>query len=305
MQQNTSGYYQTLDGHELFWRVFGNPEGAPVILLHGGPGCGMDEYVADYFDLSKTRVLMFDQRGCGQSKPLGCLDNNTTIDLVEDIEALRRYHKFEKPMICGGSWGSALALEYTKIYPECVSKLVLNSIFLGRDQDEDWFLQQAGMIRPEAWGQLTCDFNEGEKDNVGQTLFSRMFSDDVDMVRETTARFANYMSVLLKLQPNEAQALQPSDVTERHIAGLRIFLHYSSNHYFMKAGLGALQGLDRIGDTPLHIVHGRYDLDAPVIQAYDLHQAVSGSVLEVLPLCGHSDTEDQMAAALKKLYQIS
>lgn len=303
MKQN--GFLETGDGHALYWRLSGAADGVPVILLHGGPGCSMDAYLADYFDLSKTRFLQFDQRGCGRSSPPGSLHNNTTAHLVSDIEALRHYHGFENPILCGGSWGSTLAIEYAKAYPEHVSKLLLNSVFLGRDADEDWFLNGVRALRPDAWNQLTDGFSEAEKANIGMALYTRAFSEDEDRVRDVVARFSNYMGTLLKLDPDLASPVQAEQVTEGQIAAIRIFLHYSSNHYFLSPDQGALAGLDRIAHIPLHIIHGRYDLDAPLIQSYDLHQAMPGSTLDILTLCGHSDTEAPMAEALKKLYQIS
>lgn len=297
-----TGYYKTSDSHDIYWEIYGREEGLPVICLHGGPGGGRDEYLAEYCDLNKFQILMFDQRGCGLSKASNPFLNNTIAYSIQDIQALQKLAGFGPSIIFGGSWGATLALEYAKTCPQDCMFLMLYSIFLGRPQDEKWFLYDVKSIVPDIWEKLVANLDASELNNIAAAYKQRISSAEKAVWSKATADFLNYMKCLLKFDLEQGASLKTAgQVTQNDRQSVLIFLHYSTNNYFLDAK-GALKGIEAIRSIPGKIIHGRHDLDTPLTQAYELHKAWPASSLQIIPDCGHSDTEPSMKAAISKAF---
>jgi proline iminopeptidase len=300
--QAEDGYLDVGNGHSLYWKKFGNKSGLPVVLLHGGPGLGMDEYLATYFDLEKTNLLMFDQRGAGKSLPIGCLEENTTPALIEDCARMMDYHGIDYAVIVGGSWGATLAIEFAKKYRTRCSRLILYSTFLGRSQDEAWFLNGAQIFFPDYWKRFTDGFSDAEVLNIAEAYQARLNTVSPEQGRVLAAQFLTYVGRLSLLSvEEEGTPVSPSCVTEGETNFLKLFLHYSTNEYFLSTQ-GALQNIDLLRGLPGAIIHGRYDMDSPIMGAYALACAWPDASLHVVPGCGHSDREPKMRDTLSSLF---
>lgn len=297
-----SGHWQADSKHSLYWELYGNPEGKPVIILHGGPGGGRDTYLADYFDPENYKILMFDQRGCGLSQPAGCLEDNNTAHLIEDIENLRLHLNLGPSFIVGGSWGATLALEYAKAFTTSCAGLILYSVFLGRPQDEDWFINGTSRFYPDYHATLTTLLSPAERKDIIKSYKARVNSNDDSIVRTAASAFLNYMTILLPLRCEDKILTTPESITRKDIDAVRIFLHFSINNYFLKAD-GALDNIQIIAQIPGTILQGRYDMDTPPQAAWELLQSWPTATLEFIPACGHSDTEPPMKAALIKAFK--
>lgn len=286
-----------LDGrHSMYWEVSGNPEGRPVVFLHGGPGAGAGPDHRRFFDPRHYRIVIFDQRGAGRSAPLGETADNTTQHLIADMERLRNHLGIMRWHVFGGSWGSTLGLAYAQAHPERVSALVLRGIFLGSDAEIDWFLYGMKKIYPENWRNFVSVIPEDELRDL-MTAFEKRLNDPDPKVHLPAAR-------AWSVYEGSSSTLLPSPQTvaafgeERHAVGLaRIEAHYFKHQIFMPPG-ELLAGVARIRNIPATLVQGRFDIVCPIETADALHRAWPEADYLVIPDAGHSAMEPGIRRAL-------
>jgi proline iminopeptidase len=279
------------DLHEIHVEECGNPKGRPVVFVHGGPGGGVVPDYRRYFDPEAYRIVLFDQRGCGKSRPHASLEENTTWDLVRDMEAIRDSLDIETWVVFGGSWGSTLALAYAQTHPRRVQGLVLRGIFLLRDKEIRWFYQEgASNIFPDAWEGFLKPIPEAEREDMVGAYYRRLTSDD-DAVRAEAARaWSVWEGSTSRLFPDPEFTKQFSgDAFAQAFA--RIECHYFVNKGFFKSPNQLLETVDAIRDIPAVIVQGRYDVVCPMTTAWDLHRAWPEAAFHVVPDAGHASSE--------------
>ncbi|MBS0380862.1 MAG: prolyl aminopeptidase [Proteobacteria bacterium] len=277
--------------HTLYYEQCGNPHGKPVVFLHGGPGAGCNPKCRRFFDPTVYRIVLFDQRGCGRSTPHAELRENTTWDLVTDIERLRAHLRIERWQVFGGSWGSTLALAYAETHPERVTELVLRGIFMLRQQELQWFYQRGcDMLYPDAWEKYLAAIPVAEHDDLIMAYHKRLVSND-PAVRLAAARaWSVWEASTSFLLQNEAYvAASASDEFALAFAGIE-------NHYFVNRGFfehddQLLRNAQRLRGIPAVIVQGRYDVVCPARSAWDLHRAWPQAELRIVPDAGHSAFE--------------
>lgn len=289
---------QVSELHTIHVEQCGNPAGKPAVFLHGGPGGGIEPIYRRYFDPARYRLVLFDQRGCGQSRPFAELRENTTWDLVADIEKIRSKLGIEKWLIFGGSWGSALALAYAETHPERCSELVLRGIFMLRQQELQWFYQQgASRLFPEAFEQYSSAIPPAERGDLIAAFYKRLTSED----RATRLAAARAWSVW---EGSTSKLLPKQDLIHRFgeddfaEAFARIECHYFVNRGWFEREDQLLRDAERIRRIPGVIVHGRYDVICPIENAYDLHRVWPEADYVVVPDAGHSMTEPGIAEKL-------
>ncbi len=286
------------DLHELYVEESGNPNGAPVIFLHGGPGGGTSPKHRRFFDPRKYRIILFDQRGCGQSTPYAEVRENTTWDLVADIERIRHHLGVERWQVFGGSWGSTLALAYAEKHPQQVSSLVLRGIFLLREWELRWFYQEgASRIFPEAFAAFRDFIPESERGDLAAAYAKRLFSDDPAVNLPAAKAWSIWEGSASKLLPDESfTSGYGQDATT--LAFARIECHYFMHKGWLEGEDQLLRDAPKLKGIPGVIVQGRYDIVCPAQNAWDLHQAWPDSELVIVPDAGHSATEWGVSKAL-------
>jgi len=285
--------------HDLYFEQSGNPSGKPVVFLHGGPGGGTDPKHRRFFDPDHYRIILFDQRGCGQSEPFAALDDNTTWHLVDDIEALRVHLGIETWQVFGGSWGSTLAVAYAEAYPERVTELVLRGIFMFTAREADWFYGRGTrMLFPDAWEAFVSIIPEAERGDLVNAYYARLTGDD-DAQRAEAAR-------AWSLWESRVATLIADDSTLAHcedpgftLAFARIECHYFVHGGFLAHEQQLLEDTPKISHIPTTIVHGRYDVICPLENAWRLHKCLPRSELVIVEDSGHSAFEPGIAAALR------
>jgi len=288
--------------HELYFEESGNPEGKPVVFLHGGPGGGTNPQMRRFFDPRRYRIVLYDQRGCGRSTPHASLEENTTWDLVEDIEKLRVHLGIDRWQVFGGSWGSTLALAYAQHHPERVSELVLRGIFLLRRSELEWFYQSsegAASLFPDLWEQFIAPIPEEERYDMMRAYYRRLTS-TVEADRNGAARaWSQWEGATSHLRTDPRYVAKFGDA-EYAAAFARIECHYFVNGGFLDSDDQLLRDVPRIRDIPAVIVQGRYDVVCPMRSAWDLHRAWPEAELVVVPDAGHSAFEPGIARALRR-----
>lgn len=302
-----SSYLRVSDKHELVIEESGNPQGVPVVFLHGGPGASCEPVHRRYFDPQQYRIILFDQRGCGKSRPHASLHENTTQHLIADLEKIRQYLKIEKWVLFGGSWGSTLALAYAEAHAERVLGLILRGVFLCRKQDIDWFYQQgASRLYPDAWQDFISPVHEEERKDMVAAYYKRLTSDN-EIERMSAAKaWSIWEGSTATLRPSHTVLDYFSDP---HIALsiARIECHYFINNCFMDENQ-LLDNIDKIKHIPGFIVHGRYDVICPVDQALALHRRWPESQLKIIPDAGHAVSEpgitQELIESTKAMLQI-
>jgi proline iminopeptidase len=284
--------------HELHVEESGNRNGKPVVFLHGGPGGGTEPKHRRFFDPEKYRIVLFDQRGCGKSTPHASLENNTTWDLVSDIEKLREHLGIERWQVFGGSWGSTLALAYAQTHPDRVTELVLRGIFLLRKKEIDWFYQEgASAIFPDAWEGYLEPIPENERHDLLHAYHRRLTSED-KAVREAAARaWSIWEGRTSCLVPNE-ELVNRTGGRDFSLAFARIECHYFVNNGFLDEGRELLRNVDKIRHIPAAIVQGRYDVVCPMDSAWALHRAWPEAELSIIGDAGHAASEPGITSAL-------
>ena len=287
-------------GHKIYVELSGNPHGKPIIFLHGGPGGGTNPKQRQFFDPKHYQIILFDQRGCGQSKPLGETNGNTTADLLSDMETIRKHFSIKSWIIFGGSWGSALALAYATQYPETIKALILRGIFLSRKTELDWFLGEVRAFFPEAH-QTLLDFLPIDKRNELVKNYSEfVFSNDLKISGPASIAWNRFESGLLKLIPQaeENKTLTDEDI-QNEIARARVQLHYIKDECFID-GKKILEEVKQLKNIPTTIIQGRYDMVCPPITAYELYQCMPHANFIMVPDAGHSASEPTMTSELVK-----
>jgi proline iminopeptidase len=284
--------------HELYVEESGNPQGKPVVFVHGGPGGGTDPKQRRFFDPAAYRIVLFDQRGCGQSTPHACLEHNTTWDLVSDMERIRESLGIDRWQVFGGSWGSTLALAYAEKHPERVTELVLRGIFLLRRRETLWFYQHgASILFPDAWEDFLAPIPENERDDLLHAYHRRLTGDDV-AVRQACARaWSIWEGRTSSLLPNEQQ-IQRMGGDDFSLAFARIECHYFVNDGFLETDDQLLRDAHRIADIPGVIVQGRYDVVCPADSAWALSRVWKKGELKIIRDAGHTAFEPGNISAL-------
>lgn len=293
-----SGFLKVSDVHTLYWEQSGNPSGHPIIFLHGGPGGGTFASNRRFFDPEFYRIILFDQRGAGKSTPHACLDENTTWDLVSDIEKLREHLKIPEWQVFGGSWGSTLALAYSQSHPEKVTGLVLRGIFLLRKKELDWFYEGgAAAIFPDAWEPFRDFIPENERSSFIDAYNKRLRSNDTNTQVMAARIWTTWELMTAHLIQNEEHVKRGED-DSFSLAFARIENHYFVNKGFLPSDSYLLDNVDKIRHIKTIIVQGRYDVCCPMMSAWDLHKAWPEAELKVIPDAGHSANETGIAAEL-------
>ncbi|HYD94769.1 MAG TPA: prolyl aminopeptidase [Noviherbaspirillum sp.] len=284
------------DIHTLYWEECGNPQGEPVLFLHGGPGGGLSPRHRCFFDPAHYRIVLFDQRGAGQSTPLGEYRNNTTQLLVGDIERIRTMLGIDRWLVFGGSWGSTLALAYGQAHPERCTGFVLRGIFLCTQEEIDWFLYGIRWFYPEAHAEFIAPIPPEERGDLLQAYAKRLFADDPAVYVPAARSWSRYEGSCLFLRP------EPAAIDDFSTDKVCIGIGRLEAHYFLQRGFFSedqlVRNVDRIRHLPAVIVQGRYDVVCPPSSAFRLHAAWPEAKLQVIDDAGHSGYEPGIAMAL-------
>jgi proline iminopeptidase len=287
------------DIHELSIKEYGNKNGIPMIFLHGGPGAGASSIYQKYFNPEKYRLIMFDQRGCGNSKPYGEVSHNSTQHLIEDINSILDFLDIKKAHIYGGSWGSTLALLYAEANPNRVISLILRGIFLCRKNDIQWFYQYgASEIYPTYWSDYISIVDKSKLDDILSEYHRMIFSKDEELSYEACKKWSLWEGKSSCLYPTE-NVINAFD--ECSVSLARIESHFFVNNCFIDENQ-IIKNIDRILDIPCTIVHGQYDMVCPIRQAYDLNQAYPKSKLIIARDAGHSLLEPTISKEILKIF---
>jgi proline iminopeptidase len=280
------------DMHSIYVEESGNKNGKPVIFLHGGPGGGISSSYRQYFDPEKWRIIMFDQRGCGKSTPFAELKENTTWDLVEDIEKIRKHLGIDSWVVFGGSWGSTLSLAYSQTHPSSCKGLILRGIFLVRKKEIDWFYQEgANNIFPDRWESFLAPIAPDKRSNLLKAYYEILTGDDHSKKIEAAKAWSTWEGSTVRLLLDENFIGDFSDEKFAE-AFARIECHYFMNNCWFNSDNYLIENIDKIRNIPAVIVHGRYDIICPVVQAWDLHKAWPEADFHIIPDAGHSIYEE-------------
>ena len=296
IQPHSSGYLDVGHGHSLYWEECGNPNGVPVLFLHGGPGAGLSPNHRRFFDPAYYRIVLFDQRGAGKSTPLGEYRHNTTPLLIQDIEVIRSMLDITQWLVFGGSWGSTLALAYGEAHPDACLGFVLRGIFMCTKAEVAWFINGMNWFFPEVYADFSATIPADERHDLLTAYCKRLFSDDPAVYLPAAKSWSRYESSCLYLEP-QADAVEEFEKVEVSLGLGRLEAHYMLHAGFMEEDQ-LIKNIGKISHLPAVIVQGRYDVICPPNSAFRLHQAWSGSKLHVIPNAGHAALETGTAAAL-------
>ncbi len=285
------GWLEVSGGHEIYYEQIGNAQGKPAVFIHGGPGAGALINDRRFFDPARYRAVLFDQRGCGRSRPHASLAENTTWHLVEDIEALRTHLGIDRWLVFGGSWGSTLSLAYAQTHPESVSEIVLRGIFLLRRAEIRWFYQEgASAIFPDLWEKYLAPIPPEEHADLVTAYYKRLTGDDEAARLAAAKAWSQWEGATISLLPNpEREAQWTGDRFATAIA--RIECHYFYNHGFFESDGQLIEGIGRIRHIPGVIVQGRYDVCTPMTSAWALHRAWPEAEFHIVADAGHTSSE--------------
>jgi proline iminopeptidase len=293
-----SGWLATGGPHEIFYEECGNPNGRPCVILHGGPGGAINPTMRRFFDPAKWRMALFDQRGCGKSRPNASLDDNTTWSLIEDIERLRVHLGVEKWCVFGGSWGSTLALAYAILHPDRVESLVLRGIFLLTPRELAWFYQDgASMMFPDAWGRFCAPIPEAERGDMIGAYHKRLTGPDRRVQAEAAAAWSQWEGDTISIRGPEARPSKFNEI-DFAIAFARIECHFFANGGFFPHEDWLVANADKLARIPGWIVQGRFDVVTPMESAWRLKTAWPNARFEVVWDAGHASTEPGIVDAL-------
>ena len=293
IKAHRTGYLRVSDVHEIYYEESGNPDGKPAVFVHGGPGGGTDAKMRSFFDPKRYRIILFDQRGCGKSRPNASLVDNTTWHLVDDMEKLREHLGIERWLVFGGSWGSTLALAYAETHPQRVTELVLRGIFLLRRWEIEWFYQNpggAGALYPDLWERYVAPVPEEERSDMVSAYYKLLTSEDPQVSGQAAQAWSVWEGATsyLRLNPDYVSKFQ-EDIYAATFA--RIECHYFVNKGFFKTDAQLLEDVGRIKHIPTVIVQGRCNVICPMKSAWDLHRAWPEADLRIVPDAGHSAFE--------------
>jgi proline iminopeptidase len=289
-----SGMLRVSDVHQIYFEECGNPNGKPAVFLHGGPGGGTDPKMRRFFDPKRYRIVLFDQRGAGKSRPHASLDANTTWDLVADTEKVREHLGIDRWLVFGGSWGSTLALAYAETHPERVTEMVLRGIFLLRRSELEWFYQNpegAASIYPDFWEPYVEQIPQAERGDMMAAYYKRLTSPDPEVVRKAAVAWSVWEGATSYLRTNTDYVTKFKEDAAYAGAFARIECHYFVNKGFLKSDSQLIDDVGRIRHIPAVIVQGRYDMVCPMRSAWDLHKAWPEADLRIVGNSGHSAFE--------------
>ncbi|MGX9785277.1 prolyl aminopeptidase [Janthinobacterium lividum] len=293
LSPNRHGMLAVDDIHTIYWEECGNPDGIPVLFLHGGPGAGLSPQHRRFFDPQRYRVILFDQRGAGKSTPLGEWRNNTTQLLIADIERLRVQFGIGQWLVFGGSWGSTLALAYGQAHPEACLGFVLRGIFLCTQAEIDWFIDGVRWFYPELYEEFAAPIPAEERGDLLAAYVKRILSSDPAVYWPAARAWSRFEGRRVYLMPQPEDA--PNDALDLGVG--RLESHYMANLGFFEEDQ-LIRNIGRIAHLPAVIVQGRYDAICPPLSAYRLQQAWPGAQLEMIPDAGHGALEHGIASAL-------
>ncbi len=286
------------DLHQVYYEVSGSPDGKPVIVCHGGPGGGSTPSMRRYFDPSRYRVILFDQRGCGKSLPHADLTDNTTWDLVEDMEKLRRHLGVERWQVFGGSWGSTLAMAYAETHPDVVTELVLRGIFTLRREELLWFYQEgASWLFPDLWEGYLEPIPEAERGDLISAYYKRLTGADKAEQMRAAKAWSVWEGGTVSLLPSD-ERVQAFSGDAFALAFARIECHYFYHGGFFERDDQIIANVDRVRNIPAVIVQGRYDVCTPMKTAWELHQAWPEAEFNLIDDAGHAASEPGIIDAL-------
>ncbi len=293
-----TGMLKVSDIHDIYFERVGNAQGIPVVFLHGGPGGGLIPMYRQFFDPEAYHVVLFDQRGSGKSTPHAELKENTTWDLIDDIERLREKFGIEKWFVFGGSWGSTLSLAYAETHPERVLGLILRGIFLTRRRELEWFYQYgASEIFPDYWERYRDEIPEGERGDFMTAYYKRLTSDDEKTQLSAARAWSVWEGSTSKLYPSQ-DLMNHWEGEQEALSLARIECHYFMNNSFFPTENHLIENVEKIRHIPTVIVQGRYDVVCPATSAWELHKAFPEADLQIIPDAGHSISEPGITAAL-------
>jgi proline iminopeptidase len=291
IEPHNTGTIQVSDLHMLYYEEVGNPDGKPVLFLHGGPGGGLQSNYRRFFDPEFYRIILFDQRGAGKSTPRAEVRENTTWDLVGDIEKIRKNLRVDRWVVFGGSWGSTLALAYAISHPDQVLGMILRGIFLCRKSEIDWFYQEgASQIFPDAWEKYLAPIPVSEQDNLVSAYHKRLMGDDPAVRLEAARAWSIWEASTSSLMLNQ-DAIDTYGKPEKALPFARIECHYFMHNAFMESDDYLLDRAAEIHHIPCRIVQGRYDIVCPLRTAWELSAALPKGELRIVPDAGHSVKE--------------
>jgi len=283
-------------GHRLYWEQSGNRWGTPVVFLHGGPGAGAQAMHRRFFDPKSYRIVIFDQRGCGRSQPIGDLTDNTTQHLVADMERLREHLGIERWIVFGGSWGSTLALAYGITHPERCAGFILRGVFLGRSHEVNWFIDGIKAVYPEPWRALVECLPPEERGDVLAGYYRRLCDDDPAVHGPAAAVWCRFESACSHLLPRNVGNVALG-ASKEQMALARLEAHYLTHRVFLPEDK-VLSEIEKLRDIPGVIVQGRYDMVCPIVTADEVARAWPEAEYIVVPDAGHSAMEPGVRAAL-------
>lgn len=287
--------------HDIYFEQYGNPEGIPVLFVHGGPGGGIHPDCRSFFNPDKYNVILFDQRACGKSTPFACLEENTTWDLISDMEKIREHLKIENWILFGGSWGSTLSLSYAIKHATRVKALVLRGIFTLREKEVQWFYQDGcSKLFPDAWEKYIEPIPPEERDDFVSAFYKRLKSEDQQIRSQAAKAWSIWEGTTANLI-TDPKSIEKSAEDSFADAFARIECHYFSNKGFFEEDAWILNNLNKIQNIPCEIVQGRYDVICPAETAWELHRGLKNSKLHIIQDAGHSAFETGIR---KKLVQI-
>ncbi len=297
IKPNRSDYLDTKDGHQVYYEEAGSLDGIPVVFLHGGPGAGTTSVHRRYCDPEKYRMILVDQRGCGRSTPHGAIENNTTQDLIKDLEAIRERLGIERWVVMGGSWGATLALLYAESHPKQVMGLILRGVFLGRQQDIHWLYQEGTRrIYPDYWQEFVQIIPENERQNIVKAFYKRLTGQNELAKMGAAKAWAVWEARVATLEPNQALVNQFSN-PHLAVAMAKISSHYFAHDCFIEENQ-IIDNADKLEGIPGIIVQGRYDMLCPLENAWSLQSAWQDSEIHTIRDAGHSASEAGIIDAL-------
>ena len=287
----------SVGNHRIYFEESGNLQGIPVIFLHGGPGSGCNPNHRRYFNPEKYRIIIFDQRGCNRSSPQGCIENNTTLDLLDDIESIRKTLEINKWMVFGGSWGATLGLLYAQRVPERILGMVVRGSFLARQCDFDWFAKSgANRIFPDYWQDFVGEIPESERSDLGLAYYNRVVKGDYK-TKEKFARLWSQWATRVVTYSLAEISSPDEESTETLINQVNIETHYARNRYFIKENQ-ILDNVGKIPEVPIRIIHGRKDMTCTLEASWSLHKKLPHSEFFIVRDAGHLAGEPAMVDAL-------
>ena len=290
-------FLETGNKHSVYVEQSGNPDGFPVIFLHGGPCSGTKPDHRRFFNPEHYRIILFDQRGCGLSLPFGELENNTTQDLIDDMERIRQHLAIDQWLVFGGSWGAALGLLYAQQHPEKITGMIIRAVFLARQQDLDWFAKDgASRIYPEQWQRLVESIPKHRREDLVQGLCDALWGEDEVATRRVAKEWMAWGGQVA-LANDYQSGSQGDHVTEKMVKQVGMELHYARHQYFIKENQ-ILENCTALYGIPTIIIHGRQDLVCPIEAGMKLHQALPHAEYVVLPNAGHIAQGLEMIDAL-------